>query len=240
MSVASPGLEFAGSDPRTAEAADFAIAGNFDRIAGDAVDPGVADFLSDGGQVVAKGLDRVGDFGKTGGSDLGVRELAAQGGVNIRDLGRRVRAAIVVAHDDGDGQVGAGHMYDAAVAVVVHHHERSASRVFPDEERRKFGGSAGIVDADVEKLYALRGERRDDAAGVAGNVGHLGAGGGAAEAAVERVRESDAGGDHGGVHHLGLPAEGDGVPGDVALGDGLFHAAAVRGRGLLEILVEEP
>ena len=75
---------------------------------------------------------------------------------------------------------------------------------------------------------------------MAGNVGHLGAGGGAAEAGVERMREGDAGGDHVGVHHLGLPAEGDGVPGDVALGDGLLHAAAVLGRGLLEILVEQP
>ena len=178
-------LEFAAGDPGAAEAGNFAIAGNFQGIAGDPVDPGVSDFLSDGGKVFAEGLNRVGDFGEAGGGDLRIGELTAQVGIDAGDFGGRVRAAIVIAHDDGDGKVGAGHRDDAAVAVVVHDHERGATRVFPDEERREFGGSAGVVDADVEKRYALRGQRRDDAAGVAGHVGHLGAGGRAAEAGIE-------------------------------------------------------
>ena len=85
------GLEFALRDPGAAEARDFSIAGNFDGIAGDPVDPGVADFLRDSRKILAKGLNCVGDVGEAAGVDLPMGELAGQVGVNVRDLGRRVR-----------------------------------------------------------------------------------------------------------------------------------------------------
>ena len=64
-------------DPRgepchRAGGASFAEARNFERIAGAAVDPGIADLLGDDGQVAAMRSDGVGDFRKVGGGDLGV------------------------------------------------------------------------------------------------------------------------------------------------------------------------
>lgn len=106
--------------------------------------------------------------------------------------------------------------------------------------QRKSGGSAGVVDADVEEFYACGGERADDAARVAGDVGHFGAGGFAAEAIVERLGERDGAGDERGIHQLGLPAERNGVPGDEVGRDGLLHLFALIGGGLLEIFVEKP
>jgi hypothetical protein len=52
--------------------------------------------------------------------------------------------------------------------------------------------SGCVVDADIEEAYAVFGERWNEAAGVAGNVGHFGAGGDDAEAAIERLREGQA------------------------------------------------
>ena len=75
---------------------------------------------------------------------------------------------------------------------------------------------------------------------MAGDVGHFGAGGFAAEAMVERMGEGDRAGDEGWIHQLGLPTERESVPGDEVGRDGLLHFFAIIGGGLLEIFVEEP
>jgi hypothetical protein len=62
--------------------------------------------------------------------------------------------------------------------------------------QRKSGGSWAGVDASLTPISrrpdAVFGERWNEAAGVAGNVGHFGAGGDDAEAAIERLREGQA------------------------------------------------
>ena len=118
-------------------------------------------------------------------------------------------------------------------------------RVAPEGSfQRKMGGNCaargGVVDADVEEVDAVFGQRRNEAARVAGNIGHFGAGGHHAEAAVERLREGQAALDHRLAEHLGLPGERQSVPGYVAAGDGLLHDLAVGGRGLLEVFEEQP
>src|SRR5579862_4071250 len=80
-------LEFSLLDPGAAEARNFAIAGDFDRVAADPVNPGIADFLRDGRKVFAEGLNRVGDLGEAASFDLRIGELAGQVGVNVRDVG---------------------------------------------------------------------------------------------------------------------------------------------------------
>ena len=64
------GVELAAGDPGLAEADDFAVAGYFEGIAGDAVDPGVSDFVGDEGEMGGEGLDGVGDGGEAGGADF--------------------------------------------------------------------------------------------------------------------------------------------------------------------------
>ena len=78
------GLEFALFEPGEPEAGDFAISGDFEGIAGAAVDPGVADLLGDDGEVGAVGLNGVGDFAQVGGDDLGC--CIALGGRRRREL----------------------------------------------------------------------------------------------------------------------------------------------------------
>ena len=107
-------------------------------------------------------------------------------------------------------------------------------------KRGNIGRGRAAIDADIEELNALAGERRDDSAGVSGNIGHLGPGGGAAKAVVQRFRQRDTGRDHGGIDHLGLPTEGKRVPGNVAVRDSVFHALAVGGGCLFQVLVDQP
>ena len=96
-------------DPGLAKPGNLAVAGDLHGIAGDPVDPCIADFLGDDREVTAVGLDRIGNFGEAGGDDSGVGKLTAEIGVDVYDLLRRMRAAVVVAHNDGDGQIGARH-----------------------------------------------------------------------------------------------------------------------------------
>ena len=108
MSVASPDLILPCAIQARRQAGDLAITRDLDGIAGAAVNPGVADLLGDDGEVGAVGLDGVGDFSQIGGNDLGVGELLVQIVVDVFDFVGGVRAAVVAAHVDGDGKIGAG------------------------------------------------------------------------------------------------------------------------------------
>ena len=226
-SVASPILNLPPADPSVAETADFAVTRDFERVAADAVDPGVADFLRDDGKRGGMRLDGVGDMSEIGGADFGVGEMLPKIEINGGDFFGGVGAGVVVGHDDGVGEIGAGDDLNRAVVVVVGDDELRAGGILPAEEWRENGGGAGVVDADVEEFDSGGGERRDDAARVAGDVGHFGAGGFAAEALVERLRERDRAGDERRIHQLGLPTEWDRVPGDEVGRDGLLHFLAL-------------
>lgn len=181
--------KFLARDPLLAEAGDLAILGDFGWVAGDAVDPCVADLLSDDGEVVAMGVDGEGEVGERGGLDGGVGELGAETGVDGGDLGGGVGAVVVAAHLHGEGEVGAGDLEGAAVVVMVDDDDGLSGGVAPEEDAGDLGWSAGGVDADVQEFDAGGGEGTDEAAGVAGNVGHLGTDGAMAEARVERGGE---------------------------------------------------
>ena len=60
----------------------------------------------------------------------------------------------------------------------------------PAEDIRHVRRWGGAVHADVEKPDPRLGQRLDDAARMAGDVGHLGRNGGLAEAAVELLAEA--------------------------------------------------
>lgn len=150
-------------------------------------------------------------------------------------------AGVVVAHLHGKCDVSAGNLEGATVVVVVvDDDERFASGIAPEEDCGNLGRGAGGVDADVQELDSCPGEGTYDAAGVAGDIGHLCADGLVAEAGVERCGEGQCSEDHGGIEHLGLPTEGEGVPRDITSGNGLFHELSLLGSGLFEIFVEEP
>ncbi len=57
---------------------------------------------------------------------------------------------------------------------------------------------------------------------------------------VEGLRNGQTAFDHGLAEHLGLPGEGQSVPGDVTAGDCLLHGFAIGGRGLFEVFIEQP
>ena len=141
---------------------------------------------------------------------------------------------------DGEGEIGAGDAGDAAVSIVIHDREAAPEGSF----QRKRGGTWAGVEASLtpmsRKPTPCLASGGDETAGVAGNVGHFGAGGDAAEAAIERLREGEAAFDHGGAQHLGLPGEGQCVPGDIAARDGLLHGRALGGGGLFKVFVEQP
>ena len=192
-------------------------------------------------EFVAHRGERGGNIAEGCGGDGGAGKLLAEAGVDRSNLILRVRAVVIAAHLHGEGGVGAGQDDRAAIVVtVVDHRKRAAVGALPEEDIGNIGRRAGAVDADIQQGDTGCGERRDDAARVPGNVGHLCANRLVAEAGIERTREAESAVDHGAVEHLGLPTEGKRVPTDVAGGDGLFHGAALLRVCLLQVFVKQP
>ena len=104
-------------------------------------------------------LDGVGDVSEIGGADFGVRETLAEVEVGGGDFFGGVRSGVVVGHDDGVGEIGAGNDLNRAVAGVIGDNELRASGILPAEKRRKNGGRAGVVDADIQEFDSGGGER---------------------------------------------------------------------------------
>ena len=123
---------------------------------------------------------------------------------------------------------------------MIEHHQFAACGVLPAKHRRNLRLGACSVGADIEKLDSVLGQRGDDAARVAGHVGHLGAGGGALEAAVQFLRKTQPPGNQRRVHHFRLPGERNGVPGNVTGMSGLFHLLPRGAVGLFQVLVNQP
>ena len=219
---------------------DFTIPGDLQRITGNSVDPRIADFLLHHGQVSPIRFDRIRNLSEVGGDHLGIGELAFQIGADLYDLFRRVGAAVVISHDDGDGQVRTWHTRNRAILVVVHNHQGRSLQVRPHKQGGHLGRRAGAIHADVEKLHALSGQRTNEPPRVTRYIGHLGSGRGSAKSTVQGFRQSDASGNHRSIHQLGLPAKRKSVPRNVSAGDGMLHSPAIVGCGLLEILVEQP
>jgi hypothetical protein len=171
--------------PGAAKTGDFAIPCDLERIARDAVDPGIADLLRENRQIGAVGLDGIRDFREAGGNDLCVGKLSAEIGVNFCDLLGRVRALVIAEHRYDHGEIGTRYADCSAIAVVIHDDQRSSAGIVPHEQRGRFRRRARAVHADIEKLHVLCGERSNEASRVAGDVGHLGAGGGESETSIE-------------------------------------------------------
>lgn len=76
----------------------------------------------------------------------------------------------------------------------------------------------------MEEAYARAGEGGDDAARVAGHVGHLGGDSVAVVALVEAGREGQSALEEGPIHGFGLDGVGHAVPDDVAAPYGAFEA----------------
>jgi hypothetical protein len=147
---------------------------------------------------------------------------------------------VIVAHFHIDRQIRSGNLNDATVTVmVVDHHQRMAAGILPQKDGWNIRRGARRIHSDIQKLHAVPGERADDAAGVAGDVRHLGAGGGALEALVERARQTQRAFDQRAVHQLGLPGEGKRVPGDIPGCQGLLHQRPPR-HGPFEVFVDQP
>src|SRR3984957_15326145 len=69
------GLKFLLRKPCLAEPRYLAISGQLERIAGNTVDPRVADLLLHNSQVRLKRFDRIGDLSQVGGDNLSVGKL---------------------------------------------------------------------------------------------------------------------------------------------------------------------
>lgn len=92
----------------------------------------------------------------------------------------------------------------------------------------------------MEEAYARAGEGGDDAARVAGHVGHLGGDSVAVVALVEAGREGQSALEEGPIHGFGLDGVGHAVPDDVAAAYGAFEAFDVGRRGLVQVFPYEP
>src|SRR5271167_3455159 len=94
-------LKFLLRKPCLAEPRYLTIPGQLERIAGNAVDPGVADLLLHRRQVGLKRFDRIGDLSEVGGDDLSVGKLMFQVSTGFYNLIWFVGSAVVICHHDG-------------------------------------------------------------------------------------------------------------------------------------------
>ena len=213
--MASPYLELPARDPLAPQTRHFQVARHLQRIAGHAGNPGIADLLRHHRQPLAVRFDGIGDVREIGGGHLCVGELLPQAGVDSVNFLDGMRTAVIAPAFHIDGQIRSGNLDDAAVVMMIEHHQVAAGGIFPQKDRRNIRHGARRIGADIEKLYSVLGEWANDGARVAGHVGHFRAGGGAPEAPVHRLRKTDAAGNQRRVHHLRLPGEGKRVPGNV-------------------------
>ena len=95
-----------------------------------------------------------------------------------------MRAGVVARHADEKSLVAAGQPVDLPVVRLVNDGDFASHGIAPAECLRKGAHAASGIGADVEQGHARLGERSDDAACVARNVGELGGVGAAAEAPV--------------------------------------------------------
>ena len=135
-----PGLKGSLGNPGVAQAGYFAIAGNFERVAGNPVNPGIADLLGHNGQAGAMRSDGRAHLGEGCGGDFGAGEAALKIGVDGGDFIGRVRAAVVSAHVGDQGEVGAGDAGDSAVIPVIHDGKACAGGISPEEDWRQLRG----------------------------------------------------------------------------------------------------
>ena len=88
--------EFSLRNPGAAKPGNFTIASDFERIAGDAVGPGVANFLRNNWQLVSVGLDGIRNLRQAGGVNVRIRKAMAKFGIDPDDFIGRVGTGVVV------------------------------------------------------------------------------------------------------------------------------------------------
>src|SRR5690606_4297661 len=111
--------------PVAAQAREFAVGGDFPRIGADTVNPGVADFGFDDGQLGAAFPVGVGEHVHAAGHEAGARMGGAQAFVNGVDLGGVLRAEVVAGEVDRE-RAAAGQGGDAAVVGFVNDDDLAA------------------------------------------------------------------------------------------------------------------
>ena len=243
--VAAEALELrprcARSEPRLAETEEGPVLGLLLRIAGDAVDPGIADLLGDDRQAVANRSKSLRECVHGRRLDPGVRKACRQRAVDVLELVGGLRSDVVVGMGERQGVGQAGHDHDVAVVALVHHDDLGpAGWIPPDEHGRDVGRRGRGIDPDVEELDAGLGEQRDDPARVPGDVGHLGGDRALAEPRIQSLGQAEPEPEQGRVHVLAEQAERQGMPGNVPGLDRGLHPPATGAVGPLEVLVDQP
>ena len=94
--------------PLPAQAAEFAVTGDLDGVAGAAVDPGVADLLRHQGHRARYGASAAATAFRLEATSARAGELPFQLGIDGLDLVRRVDAAVVATDVDRNGEVAPG------------------------------------------------------------------------------------------------------------------------------------
>ena len=160
--------------------------------------------------------------------------------MNLCDLIRCMRPAVVVSHARHHGKIRARHANYPAVIPVIHHRQTRARRILPQKDRRQLRNSRPAIHADFQKRNAVLRQRWNNPARVSRHVGHLGARCRLAEPLVERLRQRQPALDHRLVHHLRLPRKRQCVPRNVAARNRLLHRLAIRRRSLLQVFKQQP
>src|SRR5690348_7646542 len=106
--------------------------------------------------------------------------------MNLVDLFGGVRPAVVISNDDRDGHIGSWYAYHVSIIVVIHHRQACAARICPYKQGWNLRRPASTIHSDIKKCDSMRRQRSNQAASVAGDIRHLGAGGLHAKAPVKR------------------------------------------------------
>ena len=151
-SVVSPTLKFPLASHLLPKTRHFQVACHLQRIAGAAGNPGIADLLRHHRQPLAVRFDGIRDVREISGGHLCVGELLPQAGVDSMDFLDGMRAAVIAPAFHIDGQIRPGNFDDAAIVMMIEHHEVAASGVFPQKDGRNIRHGARRIGADIEKL----------------------------------------------------------------------------------------